>query len=152
LAVPWTPMLWLELPPELVTVSDWSTSPLRPLARPPGRRAFTESADPGMPREHVATMVFYHRWIRALVGFFDCEPEEEILLAARRQKDATQLAGALLRATNVKALLLDTGYPPPEEMLSRADLEDLGGGRTEPMLCLETLMERLGPNMVPSEK
>jgi len=65
------------------------------------RRAFTESSDPGMPREHVATTVFYRRLIHALAGFFDCEPEEETVLASRAQRDMTELVGAMLRATNV---------------------------------------------------
>jgi uncharacterized protein len=107
------------------------------------RRAFTESADPGTPREHVATTVFYRRLIHALAGFFDCEPEEETVFAARAQRDTTELVSALLRAANVEALLLDTGYPPPEEVLAGAELGRLGGCRIEPMLRLETLMERL---------
>ncbi len=107
------------------------------------RRAFTESADPGMPREHVATTVFYRRLIQALAGFFGCEPEEETVLAARARMDATELVGALLRAANVEALLLDTGYPPPEEVLPGAELEGLSECNTVPMLRLETLMERL---------
>ena len=107
------------------------------------RRAFTESAGPGMPREHVATTVFYRRLIQALAGFFGCEPEEEIVLAARAQMDATELVGAMLRAANAEALLIDTGYPPPEEVLPGAKLQDLGGCGIEPMLRLETLMECL---------
>jgi hypothetical protein len=107
------------------------------------RRAFTESAGPGIPREHVATTVFYRRLIQALAGFFGCEPEEEIVLAARARMDTTELVGAMLRAANAEALLIDTGYPPPEEVLPGAKLQDLGGSRTEPMLRLETLMERL---------
>ncbi len=107
------------------------------------RRAFTESADPGMPREHVANTAFYHRLIRALAGFFDCEPEEEAVLAARARRDVTELAGAMLRSANVEALLLDTGYPPPEEVLPIAGLGELGGCRAGLMLRLETLMERL---------
>lgn len=107
------------------------------------RRAFTESANPGMPREHVASTVFYRRLIRALAGFLDCEPEEELVLAARVASDGPELVSALLRAANVEALLLDTGYPPPEEVLPEAELGELAGCRTEPMLRLETLMERL---------
>ena len=107
------------------------------------RRAFTESADLGMPREHVATTVFYRRLIHALAGFFDCEPEEETVLAARARRNTTELVGAMLRAANVEALLLDTGYPLPEEVLPEAELGELGDCRVEPMLRLETLMERL---------
>ena len=107
------------------------------------RRAFTESADPGMPREHVATTAFYGRLIRALAGFFGCEPEEELVLAARTERNGPELSGELLRAANVEILLIDTGYPPPEEVLPVAELAELGSCRAEPMLRLETLMERL---------
>jgi uncharacterized protein len=107
------------------------------------RRAFTESADPGMPREHVASTAFYRRLIRTLAEFFGCEPDEETVLALRAQRDLPELTAELLRAANIETLLVDTGYPPPEEVLPGADLARLGGCRTEPMLRLETLMERL---------
>jgi hypothetical protein len=107
------------------------------------RRAFTESADPGMPREHVASTAFYRRLIRALSGFFGCEPHEVAVLAARKEMDTAELTGALLRAANVETLLLDTGYPPPEQVLPGDELGRLGDCRTEPMLRLEILSERL---------
>jgi uncharacterized protein len=107
------------------------------------RQTFTESADPGMPREHVATTAYYRRLIRALAGFFGCEPDEEPVFAARVERDVAELTGALLRAANVETLLVDTGYPPPEEVLPEAELGRLGDCRTEPVLRLETLMERL---------
>jgi uncharacterized protein len=107
------------------------------------RRAFTESADPGMPREHVASTAFYRRLIRTLAEFFGCEPDEERVLAARAQRDPPELTAELLRAANIETLLIDTGYPPPEEVLPGADLARLGDCRTEPMVRLETLMERL---------
>jgi uncharacterized protein len=107
------------------------------------RRNFTESADPGMPRDHVASTAFYLRLIRALAGFLDCEPDEETVLAARAEKDARELIGALLWAANIETLLLDTGYPPPEKVLPGGELARLGDCRVEPMLRLETLMERL---------
>ena len=47
------------------------------------RRAFTESTDPGMPRDHVASTIFYRRLIRTLADFLGCEPEEEAVFAAR---------------------------------------------------------------------
>ncbi len=107
------------------------------------RRNFTESADPGMPRDHVASTAFYLRLIRALAGFLDCEPDEETVLAARAEKDARELVGALLWAANIETLLLDTGHPPPEKVLPGGELARLGDLRVEPMLRLETLMERL---------
>ncbi len=107
------------------------------------RQAFTESAEPGMPREHVASTAFYRRLTRALADFFGCEPEEKAVLTGRVERDAKELTGALLRAANIDILLLDTGYPPPEEVLPSTELGELGGCRVEPMLRLETLMERL---------
>jgi uncharacterized protein len=107
------------------------------------REAFTESADPGMPREHVASTAFYRRLIRTLASSFGCEPDEEAVLSARAERDGLALTAELLRAANVEALLTDTGYPPPEEVLPRDELAKLGDCRIEPMLRLETLMERL---------
>jgi uncharacterized protein len=107
------------------------------------RRAFTESMDPGMPRDHVSSTAFYLRLIRTLAAFFDCEPDEETVFATRAQRDRSELTRELLRDANVETLLIDTGYPPPEEVLPGDELAKLGGCRIEPMLRLETLMERL---------
>lgn len=110
---------------------------------PGWRRPFTESSDPGMLRDHVAGTAFYRRLINALAAFFDCEPDEAAVLAVRQDRDGREHAGELLRAANVEALLVDTGYPPPEEVLPGTELGELGDCRVEPMLRLETLMERL---------
>ena len=93
------------------------------------RRAFTESADPGMPREHVASTAFYLRLIRTLAAFFDCEPEEEAVFAARAEMEGSELTGSLLRDANIEILLVDTGYPPPEEVLPASELAELTGCR-----------------------
>ena len=107
------------------------------------RQAFTESTDPGMARDHVASTAFYRRLIRTLADFLGCEPVEEAVFAARTGRDGRELTGTLFRAANVDTLLLDTGFPPPEEVLPVPELGDLGGCRSEPMLRLEILMERL---------
>jgi predicted TIM-barrel fold metal-dependent hydrolase len=107
------------------------------------RRSFTESTDPHMPRDHVASTAFYRRLMLTLADFLGCEPEEEVVFAARTEKDGRELAGALLRAANVDTLLLDTGFPPPENVLPVTELGELGGCRAEPMLRLEILMEDL---------
>jgi uncharacterized protein len=107
------------------------------------RAAFTESTEPGMARDHVATTAFYQRLTRTLAGFLDCEPEEQAVFAARTGKDGREFAAALLRAANIETLLLDTGFPPPREVLPVPELGELGGCGAEPMLRLEVLMERL---------
>ena len=107
------------------------------------RRSFTESTDPHLARDHVASTTLYRRLIRTLADFLGCEPEEEVVFAARTGRDGRELTGALLRAANVDTLLIDTGFPPPEEVFPVPELGVLGGCRAEPMLRLEILMESL---------
>jgi predicted TIM-barrel fold metal-dependent hydrolase len=107
------------------------------------RQALTESTDPGMARDHVASTALYRRLIRTLAGFLGCEPEEGAVFAARAGRGERELTGALLRAANVDTLLLDTGFPPPEEVFPVPETGELGDCRAEPMLRLEILMENL---------
>jgi predicted TIM-barrel fold metal-dependent hydrolase len=107
------------------------------------RRAFTESTDPGMPREHVVTTALYRRLIRALAPFLGCEPTEDAVFAARTAREGKGLTAELLRSANIDTLLLDTGFPPPEEVFPVPELGELGGCRAEPVLRLEVLMESL---------
>ena len=107
------------------------------------RHSFTESTDLGMARDHVGSTAFYRRLIRTLADFLGCEPEEEAVFAARSGRNGRELTGALLRAANVDTFLLDTGFPPPEEVFPVPELGEIGGCRTEPMLRLEILMESL---------
>jgi uncharacterized protein len=107
------------------------------------RHSFTESTDPGMARDHVASTAFYRRLILTLADFLGCEPEEEAVFAARSGRNGRELTGALLRAANVDTFLLDTGLPSPEEVFPVPELVEMGGCRTEPMLRLEILMESL---------
>jgi predicted TIM-barrel fold metal-dependent hydrolase len=107
------------------------------------RRLFTESYDPAMASEHVASTVFYRRLMRALAGFLDCEPTEEAVLAARRAYGRDQLIGDLLRAANVEALIVDQGFPPREQLVPDAEVARLGDCRTYPLLRLELLMQDL---------
>jgi predicted TIM-barrel fold metal-dependent hydrolase len=107
------------------------------------RQSFTESTDPDMARDHIASTTLYQRLIRTLADFLGCEREDEAVFAARTGRDGRELTGALLRAANVDTFLLDTGFPPPEEVFPVPELGDLGGCRAEPMLRLEILMESL---------
>jgi uncharacterized protein len=107
------------------------------------RRAFTESTDAGIPREHVATAAFYRRLIRALAPFLGCESTEDAVFAARTAREGKGLTAELLRSANIDTLLLDTGFPPPEVVFPMPELAELGGCRGEPVLRLEVLMESL---------
>jgi len=107
------------------------------------RRAFTESSDPWMTRDHVQTTAFYRRLLYSLAASLGCEPEEDAVLAARAGLDGREMARMLLRDANVEALLLDTGFPPSEEVLPPGEIADLGECRAATMPRLETLMQRL---------
>ena len=107
------------------------------------RGLFTESTDPGMRSTHVTTTLFYRRLLREMATFFECEPTEEAVLAARQQLDDQHLISTFLRAANFDVLFIDKGYPPPELLLSDATVSDLANCRVAPMLRVELLMQRL---------
>lgn len=107
------------------------------------RRAFTESTEPGMLGDHVASTAFYRRLLRNLSTFLGCEPEEEAVLDARSRMDGRQITQRLLLDANVEALILDIGFPPPEEVLPPAEFAGLGDCRAATMPRLEVLMQRL---------
>ena len=107
------------------------------------RRLFTESFDPAMQSTHVATTLFYHRLIREMAAFFECEPTEEAVLAMRKKHDDQLLISKYLRAANIDALFVDKGYPPQEVLLSDSTVSKLANCRVAPMLRVELLMQRL---------
>jgi len=114
-----------------------------PMDAPAWRRLFTESDDPHMRSEHVATTLFYHRLVRKMATFFGCDPTEDAVLEARRQFDDRGLTGKLLRAAHIEVLFLDKGYPQQELVLSDAELSSVAGCRVAPMLRVELVMQRL---------
>ena len=107
------------------------------------RRLFTESSDPGMRSTHVTTTLFYRRLVREMAAFFECEPTEEAVLAARQQLDDQSLISKFLRSANFDVLFVDKGYPPSELLLPDTVLSNLGNCRVAPMLRVELLMQRL---------
>jgi hypothetical protein len=66
---------------------------------------------PGTMRAHVPHTGYFRRVIGELARRHDVAPTVEAVLAARRAGGA-DAARALLSATRVEALLVDTGYPP----------------------------------------
>jgi predicted TIM-barrel fold metal-dependent hydrolase len=107
------------------------------------RRLFTESRDAGMAERHAPSMLSYQRLLRELAKFLGCGATEAEVLAARQARGDARLIGELLRAANIEALLVDTGYPASELVLPGAEVAAVSGCRVVPILRLETLMERL---------
>ncbi|MGH8909112.1 MAG: amidohydrolase family protein [Egibacteraceae bacterium] len=103
------------------------------------RRLFTESDDPsGVP-----TTVSYQRLLRRLAAFLDCAPAEDAVLDARSRWAPLELAGALLRDARISALVVDTGYPPPEQLLSNDAVGRVAGCAVSTLLRVEPLMQDL---------
>jgi hypothetical protein len=107
------------------------------------RQLFTESSDPGMRRDHVATTLFYRRLIREMAAFYECAAEEEAVLAARNGQTGSDLIAALMQESNLDALLTDQGYPTPELLLQSEETAALANCRVAPILRVELLMQRL---------
>ena len=107
------------------------------------RPHFTESHDAEIREHQVATTTFYRRLILAMASFFDCEPTEEAVIAARNQFGEERLISTMLKDANLAVLFVDKGYPPEESLLPDATLGYLGNCRVAPMLRVELLMQQL---------
>jgi predicted TIM-barrel fold metal-dependent hydrolase len=80
--------------------------------------------------------------VRELATFLDVEPTEEAVYDARISTELEDYAAKLLRATGTEWLLVDDGFPPPEESVEWEELGRLAGAGAAPILRLETR----GPN------
>lgn len=107
------------------------------------RGLFTESIDPEMRKKHVSTTLFYRRLIREMAAFFDCEPTEEAILAARQQLNDQNLVQTFLHAANIDVLFVDKGFPSQDLVLSDAIVSDLANCRVAPILRVELVMQQL---------
>jgi predicted TIM-barrel fold metal-dependent hydrolase len=107
------------------------------------RHHFTESRDDSSWKEHVASTLFYHRLIRGLALFFECEPSEAAVLEARKRYQPADLISAFLHAGNIETLLIDQGYPSSELLMPDTEVAALASCRVAPFLRLENIMEQL---------
>ncbi|HVC79464.1 MAG TPA: amidohydrolase family protein [Chloroflexota bacterium] len=109
------------------------------------RPNFTESYDPAMRTDHVATTLFYQRLTRELAGFLGCEPNDQAVIAARSARDPQELAAALLRAARIETLCIDRGFPTAGNVAPDESFVGDSGVRIAPMLRLEVLLQELIP-------
>ncbi len=107
------------------------------------RRHFTESSETALQRTGVVTTAFYRRLLLALSAFLECEPEEVALLTARQAYDEHAFIQKLWRAANIETLVLDTGHPAPDLIVSADDVTSLVGCRVAPLLRVELIMQDL---------
>jgi hypothetical protein len=102
------------------------------------RGLFSESADPRQ-WPHVASTITYQRAIELLATQLGCEAREQAVFEHRQDTDPARYASELVAAAGAEALLLDEGYPPPDEALSTIEMGQLAGCPAHPLLRLETL-------------
>jgi predicted TIM-barrel fold metal-dependent hydrolase len=104
---------------------------------------FTESRGQPVVGETASSSLFYGRLVRRMAELFDCPPTEEAVLEARRRHAPLDLIRMLLQAGHIETLLIDTGYPPAEQLTPNREIGQLGACRVAELLRLEILMQRL---------
>ena len=103
------------------------------------RGLFSESPDRAQ-WPHIATSLTYLRAIDVLADRLGCERDERAVFERRRRSEPGEYASQMLRATgDVAAILIDTGYPPPSEALTVAEMGALAGCPALPVLRIESL-------------
>lgn len=107
------------------------------------RRFFTESSDPTLAEQHMENTVYYLWMLRQMASFYGCANTEEAILATRNKLDSVSLTERLFRAANIDTLVLDLGYPQPEDCISPEQMGQAGHCRAIKLLRLEVLMQQL---------
>jgi hypothetical protein len=104
------------------------------------RGLFSESPDPAQ-WPHVASAITYRRAIDVVARHLGCEPDERAVFEQRRRSDPGEYASRLMRDAGAATILIDTGYPSPDEALTVAEMGALAGCPARPVLRLESLAE-----------
>lgn len=107
------------------------------------RRTFSEAHSPAVAREHMGWTVYYRWALRQLGRVLGVDPTEEAILQRRSEARLLEYAHRLTNNARIAWLLLDEGYPPPQDAYPSAELQDALGVRIGPILRLETLLQEL---------
>ena len=95
------------------------------------RHRFSESAGDAFPPDHTSTAVHYLWALRQIAGVLGCEPEERAVIEARRTRSRDELDRLFLRAANIAWLLVDDGYPEPDQAYDSEGDRDAAARRFE---------------------
>lgn len=107
------------------------------------RHRFSESAGDAFPPDHTSTAVHYLWALRQIAGVLGCEPEERAVVEARRTRSRDELDRLFLGAANIAWLLVDDGYPDPDQTSDRNELEARSGIRIGWLERAESVAARL---------
>ena len=104
---------------------------------------FSEVDDPDLLEMHLPHSRFFRRALRELAELLGCDDTTEAVQAARAALGPEKLLRRCIEAGNVTGLVVDDGYPSPDEALSVAEMAHAGGCAALRVLRLETLVGQL---------
>ena len=106
------------------------------------RSFFTESPDSQIQTHHVAETAFYRRLIRAMGSFYGVTTEEEVL-RVREEQGVESLVNRLFRDAAIGGVVIDTGYPAPENAMDVKAFKTASGSDYVALLRLEVAFQKL---------
>jgi predicted TIM-barrel fold metal-dependent hydrolase len=106
------------------------------------RSFFTESPDSQIQTHHVAETAFYRRLIRAMGSFYGVTTEEEVL-RVREQQGVESLVNRLFNDAAIGGVVIDTGYPAPENAMDVKAFKTASGSDYVALLRLEVAFQKL---------
>jgi predicted TIM-barrel fold metal-dependent hydrolase len=106
------------------------------------RSFFTESPDSQIQTHHVAETAFYRRLIRAMGSFYGVTTEEEVL-RVREEQGVESLVNRLFRDAAIGGVVIDTGYPAPENAMDVKSFKNASGSDYVALLRLEVAFQKL---------
>ncbi len=104
---------------------------------------FSEVDDEELLARHVPHGRFFRRALRELAALLGCEATAEAVQAARAALGPERLLRRCVEAGNIAGLVVDDGYPPPEQALSVAGMAQAAGCAASRVLRLESLVARV---------
>lgn len=107
------------------------------------RAFFSESSDPRMCGDAVASTVYYLRLVREMAAAFRCEPTESAVLAERERLGPERVLDLLWGGAGIASLVIDTGFPPEggDRLVAEARLAEAGRLSVARVLRIELVMQ-----------
>lgn len=103
---------------------------------------FSEADDEELLARHVPQSRFFRRALRELAELLGCAATAEAVQAARAALGPEKLLRRCVEAGNIAGLVVDDGYPPPDQALSVAGMARAAGCAAARVLRLESLVAR----------
>jgi len=107
------------------------------------RHRFSECSGDPFPPDHTTTAPHYLWALRQIACALGCEAVEHAVIEARRARTQGELDRLFLGAANIDWLLVDDGYPAPDQVSDRDELAVRSGTRIGWLERAETVAARL---------